>query len=141
MRGLLCLLAVALLAAVPAHCRQLKVGKAWQPPHARVPHRQTHALATLPLSLVNPDERRISSAHRQPMACIPSTPLQWRPVPVDRQCVDRFNAMVQSGLCSQGSTPALCCAALADMGYSCLDAIVAANVEDHRTYGQAMEIT
>ena len=49
--------------------------------------------------------------------------------------------MVQSGLCSQGSTMPVCCSAMAAVGDSCLDSMEAAMAQDPSNYGQLLDIT
>jgi hypothetical protein len=70
--------------------------------------------------------------------CTSPTP---SPKPSDQpsqQCIDDFNAMVDSGACSKGASASKCCAALSAVGSSCLDAIEAAMEQEPEKYANTL---
>jgi hypothetical protein len=161
MRRLLCLLAVALLAAAPSYCRQLK----YDTPSTRCVddfnamlqdgacNQGTFSPAQCCAALAEVGDKCLDAI----VAAMEQQPEKWSeiaavtkslrsecgsshstgPGPSDG-CVHDFNALVQSGVCGKDSSLSECCAALSEVGSSCLAAVEAAMEEEPEKYADTL---
>lgn len=123
-------------AAAPAAAPGPKTSSGW----SAVPILEPHL--DCPRTVAPTHLRRSESLLEQCSAPNPSPGPSPNPSPgpsngPTQQCIDSFNAMVDSAVCDKGSPMDKCCAAFAALGF-CLDDIVAAMEKEPMKYADTL---